>query len=207
MKKLIAVLTCFIMMGSIFSVTNTKAGNYSFNDLEEYSPFYQEIMYLADKHIVLGVRGSFYPQQGVTRAAAATMIGRALLLDGTKRESSFSDVGSQSYAAGYIESAVDMGIIKGYTDGTFRPDEIVSRGEMAIFLARAFNLEAEMELGKDYNDIHPSMASYEAIVKVSESGVARGFIGGFFRPDQDITRAQFSAFLARALNAGFRVEN
>jgi hypothetical protein len=134
-------------------------------------------------------------------------LGVRYYLMGQKRESSFTDVGSQSYASGYIESAVDMGIIKGYTDDTFRPDEIVSRGEMAIFLARAFNLQEEMELGNDYNDIHPSMASYEAIIKVSEAGVARGFIGGFFRPDQDITRAQFSAFLARALNAGFRVES
>jgi competence protein ComEC len=84
MKKLIAVLTCFLMVGSIFSVSNTKA-YYSFSDIEEYSPFYEEIMYLADKHIVMGVKSSFYPQEGVTRAAAATMIGRALLLDGTKK--------------------------------------------------------------------------------------------------------------------------
>ncbi|MGM0842228.1 MAG: S-layer homology domain-containing protein [Bacillota bacterium] len=205
MKKLIAILTCLLMVGSIFTVSNTKA-KYSFYDVNEYTPFYQEIMYLSDKLIVRGEGSAFHPQEGVTRAAAATMIGRALLLDGEKRESSFSDVSEHSYAVGYIESAVELGIIKGYTDHTFRPNDIVTRGEMAIFIARAFNLEEEMNLEEDYYDIYPSMASYQAIIKVSEAGIAQGLSSGFYLPYQDITRAQFSAFLARALDPGFRVE-
>ncbi|MDX8346142.1 S-layer homology domain-containing protein [Rossellomorea sp. YZS02] len=204
MKKIMTALAILIMIGSMVNTTS-RVAKATFFDLNESHPFYDEIMYLSDHNIVRGTTvNAFHPQDKVTRAAAATMIGRALGLDGSKRTSSFSDVSSQSYAAGYIESAVEKGIIKGYSDDTFRPDAIVNRGEMAIFLARAFELEEQIDV--DYYDIYKKMASYESIKKVSKAGIAQGLNNGFYLPYQDITRAEFSAFLARALEPEFKVE-
>ncbi len=204
MKKIMTTLALFLIIGSMFNATS-GAAQATFFDVNESHPFYEEIMYLSDHNIARGtVVNAFLPQEKVTRAAAATMIGRALQLDGSKRPSSFSDVSSQSYAAGYIESAVEKGIIKGYSDHTFRPDEIVNRGEMAIFLSRAFELQEQIDV--DYYDIYLKMASYEAIKKVSEAGIAQGLNNGFYLPYKEITRAEFSAFLARALEPEFQVE-
>jgi hypothetical protein len=204
MKKIITTLALFLIIGSMFNATS-KTAQATFFDLNESHPFFDEIMYLSDHNIARGtVANAFLPQQKVTRAEAATMISRALGLDGTKRSSSFTDVSSQSYAVGYIESAVEIGIIKGYSDQTFRPNEIVNRGEMAIFLARAFDLDEQIDV--DYYDIYMKMASYESIKMVSKAGIAQGLNNGFYLPYKEITRAEFSAFLARALVPEFQVE-
>jgi competence protein ComEC len=204
MKKIITTLALFLIIGSMFNATSRTA-QATFFDLNESHPFFDEIMYLSDHNIVRGTSANaFNPQAKVTRAEAATMISRALGLDGTKRPSSFSDVSSQSYAVGYIESAVENGIIKGYSDQTFRPNDIVNRGEMAIFLARAFELDEQIDV--DYYDIFMKMASYESIKKVSKAGIAQGLNNGFYLPYKEITRAEFSAFLARALEPEFKVQ-
>ncbi len=165
MKKIIAIVACMFVAGSLLGVSIANAAS-SFSDVKTTSSFYEEIMYLSDNNIVKGTDNAFYPQEEVTRAAAATMIGRALSLDGTERPSTFSDVSSQSYAVGYIESAVEKGIVKGYPGNMFKPNEPVTRAEMAIFLARAFELEEKLDF--EYLDIFPTMASYESILKVSE---------------------------------------
>ena len=74
------------------------------------------------------------------------MIGKALDLDGTKRKTIFDDVASTSTASGYIASAVNEDIITGFPDGSFRPGDTVTRGQMAILLSRAFDLTEEARL-------------------------------------------------------------
>ena len=113
-------------------------------DLDSDFIFYEEIKFLAGVGVIAGYSdGTFRPNEKVTRAQAAMMIGRALNLDGTKRSAAFSDVSDSHQASGYIASAAEAGIIKGYQNGTFRPDETVTRGQMAIFLSRVFQLNEE----------------------------------------------------------------
>ncbi|MFL8936321.1 S-layer homology domain-containing protein [Rossellomorea oryzaecorticis] len=204
MKKITSVFFTLLLFVSLWGQSQVEAES-TFKDVHEGTNFYKEMMYLYENSIIQGYDDqTFKPGQKVTRAAAATMIGRSLDLNGEKRSTTFKDVSPQSYASGYIASAVEEGIIKGYTDQTFRPNEPVTRGEMSIFLARAFELQAQLEF--DYFDIHPEQASYESIKKVSQAGIAQGLKNGLFYPRRDITRAEFSAFLARALNEDFRVE-
>jgi hypothetical protein len=204
MKKLAGIFLSLLLFVSLWGQSQVQAED-TFNDVHEGTSFYEEMMYLYERSIIQGYDDqTFKPGQKVTRAAAATMIGRSLELNGEKRDTSFKDVSPESYASGYIASAVEEGVIKGYTDQTFRPNEPVTRGEMSIFLARAFELQAQLEF--DYFDIHLNQASYESIKKVSQAGIAQGLKNGLFYPRRDITRAEFSAFLARALNEDFRVE-
>ena len=85
----------------------------------------KEINFLLDKKIIAGYEdGTFKPTRNVNRGEAAIMLGRALNLDGTQRATSFSDVNASAKASGYIQSAVKKGIISGYKDGTFKPDDI-----------------------------------------------------------------------------------
>jgi hypothetical protein len=204
MKKLAGTFLSLLLFVSLWGQSQVEAEG-TFNDVHEGTNFFEEMMYLYERSIIQGYDDqTFKPGQNVTRAAAATMIGRSLELNGEKRSSSFKDVSPESYSSGYIESAVEEGIIKGYTDQTFRPNEPVTRGEMSIFLARAFELQAQLDF--DYFDIHGNQASYESIKKVSQAGIAQGLKNGLFYPRRDITRAEFSAFLARAINEDFRVE-
>ena len=176
----------------------------SYSDLHSSHRFYDEIMYLANKGIVKGYsNGTIRPDEEVTRAAAAIMIGRALGLDGNQRATTFSDVSANQVASGYIASAAAEGIIQGYPDKTFRPNETVTRGQMAIFLSRAFELTAEVNT--PFTDISSAMVSYPHIKRILAENITQGYPDNTFRPNEKVTRAQFSAFLARALNDDFKV--
>jgi len=201
-KTAFLVLLMTLLTLASFS-SGTLAEETSFKDVKEYTSFYEEIMFLHGEEIIFGYEDdTFRPTEGVTRAAASAMIGRSLGLDGTKRQSSFKDVPEQSFASGYIASAVDEGIITGFNDGTFRPNQLVTRGEMAIFISRAFDLTTETEAA--FQDTAPSMASFEAIQNVYGNGIAKGFSDYHFYPYKTITRGEFSAFLARGVEDSFK---
>ncbi|WP_309089193.1 S-layer homology domain-containing protein [Domibacillus sp.] len=202
MKKFLFMLTvCFCIVGSLH--LNVKAA--TFKDLSESQRFYKEMMYLEGRAIISGYPdGTFQPDGQVTRAAAAIMIGRALGLDGTQKATKFSDVGADQKASGYIASAAGRGIISGYPDGSYRPNEAVTRGQMAIFLSRAFGLTKEA--AAPFTDVSSSMASYPHIKRIIAENLTSGYEDNTFRPNVKVTRAQFSAFLSRALNDDFKVE-
>lgn len=164
----------------------------SFYDLDSTHRAYPEVSYLAGGKIVNGTGGYFYPNREVTRAEAATMLGRALNLNGTKRVTWFKDVDSSSFASGYIQSAAEKSIISGYQDGTFRPDNKVTRGEMALLINRAFGYG-----GTD---------TVSAANKLMEKGIAQGITSTNFGYELKIKRADFSVFLARAVNYKYRVK-
>lgn len=181
------VLLCLPFYG-----TSTKAAG-TFQDVSTSYRAYKEISYLADGKIVSGsLTGYFYPDQIVTRGEAAAMIGRSLNLDGTKRSTQFSDVGSQYFASGYIQSAVEANVLSGYKDGTFKPDKPVNRGEMAVLVSKAFKYDFGGTLSGAANAL-------------MTRGISQGMADGTFGTDRDIIRADFSVFLARAIDYKLRL--
>ncbi|MFS0780723.1 family 10 glycosylhydrolase [Bacillus sp. 1P06AnD] len=166
-----------------------------FSDLSTSYRAYQEIAYLAQGNIVTGdLNGNFNPDRQVNRAEAAAMIGRTLNLDGAKRTTIFKDVGSNSFASGYIQSAVDKKILSGYSDGTFKPDASVTRGEMALMISRAF----------DYSYGNSASGAAQAL---KSRGIAQGLKDGSFGSGLNIIRADYAVFLARAIDYSLRIDS
>ncbi|MEX0659931.1 MAG: S-layer homology domain-containing protein, partial [Egibacteraceae bacterium] len=79
------------------------------------------------------------PQQPVTRGQMATFLDRALELVPDQAGAVLSDVVGNAHADA-IDAVVGAGIAQGFTDGTFRPQQPVTRGQMATFLDRALDL-------------------------------------------------------------------
>ena len=201
MKKIVGTLLLGLLLS--LTVVNISQAKTVWKDVSSNQRFYEEISYLEDQGIISGFQDqTFRPNQAVTRAQAAIMIGRALDLDGTPRSTKFKDVDSSQVASGYIASAVERGIISGYPDKTYRPGESVTRGQMAIFLDRAF----ELKTGKSnaFTDVSGKMVAYQSILNVAAERIASGYTDGSYRPGQAVTRGQFSAFLARTLEPSFR---
>ena len=199
MKKLTSIVLALIMLVSIAVPFGQAA---SFKDVTAGYTFYKEINYLTNKGIISGFPdGSFKPNNAVTRGAAAIMIGRALGLDGTQRKTKFPDVSADSVASGYIQSAADAGIIAGFTDGTFKPNQSVTRGQLAIFLSRAFNLKETVPV--TFKDVSSNSSAYPYIGKLLAAKITTGYEDNTFRPNIAVTRGQFSAFMARALDPQF----
>lgn len=168
------------------------------NGLKWYAP---QIAYLADKKWINGFNGNvFKPEQKITRAEAVAIMGRASGLNGERRKTKFPDVSSNNFASGYIQSALDKGLLGGFPDGTFRPNQPVTRGEMALLLQSAFEIRYDAKQKSPFPDITPNVSSYEAALALTQAGVTQGFPDGTFRPQETMNRATYSVFLAGAQN-------
>lgn len=200
----------------------------SFNDVPSTHSNYEDVMYLLEKGVI-DESTNYGISDIVTREEVAVMVSKAVGLDGTPRETKFSDVPKSNPNSGYIQSAVEAGIINGYEDGTFRPNNKVTRGHMAAFIARAFDLPVVLEdsiitirenmeedpydlledpymveipIEVDYTifkDVPKGHTAYEAVYQLAAANITTGYEDGTFRPGNNLTRGNISAFLARAI--------
>lgn len=197
MKRILLLVASLLLFIGVLPTQNASAAGFS--DVPSSHGFYDEVMYLLSKGVI-DAKPKYGVDEKVTRAEVATMVSKALGLDGKQTATPFKDVPSTHPASGYINSAVKAGIIKGYTADTFKPTGIVNRGEMAIFLARAFKLSTESS--SNFKDMSASMASYSSVKKIVQAKITTGYSDNTFRPTQTLTRGQISAFLARAMQRG-----
>lgn len=113
----------------------------------------------------------------------------------------FSDTEGH-WAQPFIQSLARENLVKGYPDGTFRPDQLVRRDEFAALLSQAFNQAQEDPIadGSVYKDVPEDHWAKDAIEEAHESGFMSGYPGGFFAPDRDISRTEALVSLAQNLN-------
>jgi 3',5'-cyclic AMP phosphodiesterase CpdA len=110
---------------------------------------------------------------------------------------SFKDVPASSWSASVVERAAKMGIVTGYSDGSYHPNEQVTRAEFATMLAKAFGLKGSSSSA--FSDAKGHWAS-EAIAALQANGIITGYSDGTFHPNQAISRAEIVAMLARLTN-------
>ncbi|MGY4688883.1 S-layer homology domain-containing protein [Salibacterium sp. K-3] len=109
----------------------------------------------------------------------------------------FDDVNNSYWAAEEIEYIADRDIINGYEDGSFQPQEDVSRAQTAKMLTEALDLEPVEEGGPEFRDVEEGAAMYPYIAAVAEAGIMTGS-GDSFEPDDSLTRAEMAVVLANA---------
>lgn len=142
--------------------------------------------------------GMFKAKQSITREEAATMVGRALQLNGEERATDFPDVSPSSFGSGYISAGTSSGFISGYTDGTFRPNQAINRGDVAMIIDRAFKIEGSSS--ERFSDVNEDAYYYESVHDLKAAGFISGYPDGTFLPSSEITRAEFSLILSNVLN-------
>lgn len=170
-----------------------------FTDVNPKNWYASHLAYLTQEEKMYGFKdGTFKPTQEITRAEAVALLGRVLELDGKKRKTIFGDVGAGNFASGYIQSAYDQEIVSGFLDNTFRPSQSVTRAEMAILIANAFDLTYNPAVPMKFDDMTENMASYEAVRALVQNGITQGYPDGSFKPNTYMTRSTFSVFLATA---------
>jgi hypothetical protein len=146
--------------------------------------------------------GMFRPDGSITRAEAASIFHR-LIISGDKSvpaDASLSDIESgcwYSQAVSYLNGA---GIITGYPDGTFNPENPITKAEFAVIASRFDVLEAGAP------GIYPDVSESHWAAGYVNNAYAKGWIGGTpgegFFPDAHITRAQVVALVNRMLDRG-----
>ena len=147
--------------------------------------------------------GTVMPQKQITRAEVATIFYRLLKEDvrdeNTTDVSDFSDVSFSDWYGTTVATLAEMNILKGYEDGTFRPNAPITRAELAAMAVRFYdNLEAEYEEGT-FLDVDGDEWYADAIAAAEDLGIIGGYPDGTVRPEANITRAETCAIVNRVL--------
>ncbi|NEO71778.1 S-layer homology domain-containing protein [Moorena sp. SIO3H5] len=103
------------------------------------------------------------------------------------------------WAEDFIEGLYSEGYISGFGDGSFKPDQTMTRAEYAALLVNAFNPSAERE-AKDFTDVASSYWAYDKIKQAYRGGFLSGYPGGTFKPTDKVQRAQIIVSLVNGLD-------
>ena len=163
------------------------------------------VEFLSAKNIINGYEdGTFRPNNEITRAEFAKMIVMALELDLVKYNGEFSDIKATDWHADYVATIVDAGLAQGYGDTTFRPNNKISRAEMAVILGNVLDIEVEADeidgLFNKFEDLSdlPDWAKL-GVAKVIKDGIMIGS-NNKFNPNGRTTRAEVATAVYRLIN-------
>ena len=116
----------------------------------------------------------------------------------------FSDVPSNHWAFLDVYKTANAGIVSGYPEGSYHPDEAVNRAQMAVYISRALaggdeNMPgSEAYLEPSFDDVAADYWAYRYIEYALGADVVRGYDDGRYRPEDDVDRGQMAVYVARA---------
>lgn len=175
-----------------------------FSDVPPVHPWIDYIFLLNRFGVTIGCRESplaYCPGDTVTQAQMAAFIIRALYGENFAYPATpyFTDVPASNSLFKYVQKMRDLNINPGCGGSFFCPNSTVSRGQMAIYIARALYGEsyAFPALAR-FGDVPPSDLLFKYVQKIWEIGVTQGCTASNYCPGNPVTREQMAAFLSRS---------
>ncbi|MEE1130919.1 MAG: S-layer homology domain-containing protein [Caryophanon sp.] len=201
MKKIVIAALAFALTVSL----TMPASAAKFKDVGEQHSLQIEIEYLASEGIINGYSdGTFKPNAPIAKKHIAAMLVKALELPTTNVQNpGYADVPTTHPYYKEIAAAYTAGIFGKATN--FKPESSISRAFMAKILSTSFNLKSIAKNAVTYRDVAKNDEFHTPIQLVTMNNVAQGYrnVEGQlpdFKPNALLTRAHFSAFLARAMS-------
>ena len=142
--------------------------------------------------------GSFKPNSTITRAEFATMLVKAFKLE-NEGGKIFADTANH-WAKNYIARATGSGIVSGYDADTFGPNNLITREQMAVMIAKAAKLTNAVEGNAFADGTQIADWAKEAVAKANGNGIISGYPDNTFRPRATATRAEAVTVIVNALN-------
>ena len=144
--------------------------------------------------------GTVRPEASLTRAEAAAILYRVMEKSCVERfhaeSSSFRDVPDGKWYTTYVATLEKAGVIVDSKDGNFRPNDAITRAELASMLAQFANVTGGTNT---FSDVPATHWAADYIAAAVRSGWIQGYPDGTFRPEQTIKRAEMTAMVNRAL--------
>ncbi|MFC0214027.1 tandem-95 repeat protein [Paenibacillus chartarius] len=182
----------------------------TFNDVEQHWSK-DDVNDMGSRLIIQGISDAeFAPEQAITRAEFAAIVGRGLGLSKEQGSSavSFKDVAASDWYNEAVKNVSSYGLVNGYEDGTFQPNRTITRVEAMAILARAMKL-AGLSTIQDSEEAAAVVDSFrdsqqigawarQAVASVVVRGVVQGY-NNELAPSDQITRAQTAAMVRRLL--------
>ena len=211
MKKLLALLLVVCMLLGVMPAAFAAPDVCDpFTDVQQNSWYHSGIHYALEQGLMNGTAADrFSPDANLTRGMVATVLHRAAEKPAAAGDKTFPDVEAGKYYTEAALWAAEAGIVTGYTDGTFRPLEDITREQIATMLyryakANRIDLSGSAEL-KDFPDAaNAGNYAVEALKWAVGSGIINGVKNSttgeiLLQPKGTATRAQFATMLARMM--------
>ncbi|WP_425353879.1 S-layer homology domain-containing protein [Cohnella thailandensis] len=188
------------------SIAATKNENKTFGDTRNHWAG-SSIAKAIKLRIVSGYEdNTFRPNAPVSRAEFAAMIVRAFGLPPSASSAPFTDTGS-NWAAGSIGALAEKGIVTGYANGSFKPNDTISRAEMVAIIARIVNLSAiSTGTPASFADLSGSYWAANAIKQAAAARLVQGISDSLFAPGNSVTRAEAVTLIIRALETDSEIK-
>lgn len=172
---------------------------------------------MGSRMVVTGYDADTYkPDADITRAEFAAIVVRALGLAAETGESDFRDVNTADWYCGYIQTAASYGLINGYGNGAFGPNDKITREQAMVIIARAMELTG-LKKNLTESEVSGTLALYadaDAVSGYAKSGVAEcvwakvvsGRTTATVNPQEHITRAEVAVVVERLLQSSRLIE-
>ncbi len=162
-----------------------------FSDLQQSHWAYNAVNVLSQNFILNGyLDGTFKPEANITRGEFAKIIVSATNTIDSTAKATFSDVSGDDWYYMYVASAYNQKFITGYPDGSFRPDDYITRADICTIVSRCLGSPTNLS-GTVFNDdaLIPAYAKIPVYALVKK-GIINGMGDGNFSPTSYATRAQ-----------------
>lgn len=174
-----------------------------FADVHHSDYFYSPVQYLYCHGVISGYAdNTFRPYSNATRAQFAKIIVMAEglpLVPATTTAQSFTDVPATHPFYVYIETAYRYALISGYADGTFRPANDITRGQLCKIVVRAEGWMLMNPLTPTFVDVPSDSPFYQEVETAAAHGIISGYGDNTFRPGNSATRGQISKIVSNAV--------
>ncbi|ARK24508.1 hypothetical protein SporoP37_07380 [Sporosarcina sp. P37] len=192
MKRILMTVLSALLIACSLPLSSAAADKQLFKDVPPAKHFAQAVNELAERTIIGGYPdGTFKPSRSITRGQAAAIIAKMIKLDmDSVKNPHFKDV---STANGYykaIAAMAEKGIIGGYGDGRYGPNDPIKRGQMASILVKAFDLPRDGDISNPFKDVAPNTSHAANIMIIYKLGITTGTTPSTFSPNAAITRGQ-----------------
>ncbi|MBF6612654.1 MAG: S-layer homology domain-containing protein [Chloroflexi bacterium] len=181
----------------------TVACTINFGDVQSADYFYNAVRFLYCTGAIGGYPdGTFHPNSNATRGQLSKIVvnaeGWPLVNPATP---SFSDVAVDSGFYEYVETAYQHRVISGYSDGTFRPNTNITRGQLAKIVVLAQGWPVLNPTVPSFSDVPGNSPFYGYVETAAAKGAVAGYADGAFRPGNLATRGQISKIVYFAATA------
>ncbi|MGM9949733.1 MAG: 5'-nucleotidase C-terminal domain-containing protein [Lysinibacillus sp.] len=181
------------------AVTGVSA-NVGFSDVTASNSHYENILALQKAGIISGYPdGTFKPGQAITRGQAAKILVGAFELEKGTADTTFPDVAASNEYHKAIHILASNEIIIGYPDGTFKPNQPITRGQFAKILTKILGITGEGTTNSPFTDVPADNEYAGAIAALYENKLTTGTTASTYSPGANVTRGQFSSFVVRGL--------
>lgn len=201
-------LTAVIGTTAGYVAAPTVAAANPFVDIKPSNTHYEAITSLYENNIIPGITSTlFKPNQEATRGEAALFLSNALGFNTINvKNPGFKDVPKDSIYYGAIAALYEEGIVGGYGD-TFRPEDTLTRAQLAKMLTLGFQLHLAENTKSIFIDVNnlTDISTKQYIQTLVDYNITRGTSATTFSPNQNVTRGQLASFLYNAMNSDFYV--